>query len=99
MKQASSTPGRTDGVSSSSRSSGTSSDPESLIRQYYENPRYGLFSAPKLAKTIRSQHPEIRTADVVRFVARQPAAQINHEVHLNRRDKYNKILAFHPNDV
>jgi len=86
-------------VSSSSRSSGTSSDPESLIRQYYENPRYGLFSAPKLAKTIRSQHPEIRTADVVRFVARQPAAQINHEVHLNRRDKYNKILAFHPNDV
>ena len=74
-------------------------DDDAIIRRYYEDPRHGLFGAAKLAKTIRRDHPEIRATDVARFVARQPTAQINREVHLHRRDRYNAIVAFAPNDV
>jgi len=69
---------------------------DDIIRDIFKDPKLGLFSAAKIAKRIQKDYPQISTQDIQQFAARQPTTQINKDI---RRGEYDRIIAFHPNDV
>lgn len=69
---------------------------DDIIRSIFKDPKMGLFSADKIAKRIQKDYPQISTRDIQQYAARQPTTQINKDI---RRGEYDRIIAFHPNDV
>jgi hypothetical protein len=54
-------------------------DVDGFLRTLWNNPKFGLFSAPKFYKSIRKQYPDIKITlkQVKAFIDKQEAAQVN----------------------